>query len=416
MEFHSISRTRRRRAAVFGGIVLSATLVAGCASTPAQPDGEGGGDNLDDLETVTLTYADYAQEASGGAIKAFAAEVAEKSGGKITIEPYFGGSLLGVADMLSGVSSGVADMGNVPATFVAQEMPISDWMTGLTTGSSESFPLQSLETATATIETVLSSPDLLAEAESNGIKVLYATANDPRYDMICNNEYTTLDSLKGAITSANGQIWVGEAEAIGMTTTSLPPGEQYEGLERGVIDCSIVSPISPMDFGLWEVARYYHKMQFAGFNAGRTIISSSSWDGLSDQAKQIIWDALPVLAIEKTKHNIAQYARLATEGPAEHDLEFVVPDDDVLDALRDFQATQLDTLAERAPASLSDPEGFIDAYLASLDEYGSQFIESMGLDPEPSSDPVAAYVDAADVDLAPYEEAIRKIYADNAGK
>ena len=409
MQFDNIANARRRRVAGAGVAVLAAAIVAGCASGAPEPAAEGG-----ELETITLTYADYVQEASAGAFLAFAEEVTEKSGGKITFEPYFAGSLLTLTDMLSGVASGVADMGNVPATAVAQEMPISAWMTGLTTGSSESFPLQSLETSASTIEAVLSSSDLLAEAEVNGIKVLYATANDPRYDMICGSEYKTLDSLKGVLVSANGQIWVTESEALGMAPTSIPPADQYEGLERGVVDCSIVSPITPMDFGLWEIARYYHKMQFSGFNAGRTIINAQTWDGLSAEAKQIIWDALPVLAIEKTRHNIEQYARLASEGPEEHGLEFVIPEDSVIDALREFQAEQLAALADHAPSSLADPQSFVDAYLKALEVYGTQFAASMGLDPDPSNDPIAAYDAATKLDLGPYEEAIRKIYADNA--
>lgn len=391
--------------------MLSAVVLAGCSGEASDASA---GDASEEIETITLTYADYAQEASDVSIRAFAEEVAEQSDGNITIETYFAGSLLSVEDMLPGVSSGVADIGNVPVTYFAQEMPITDWMMGLTTATSESFPLQSLESATATIETVLSSPDLQAEAEANGVKVLYATANDPRYDMICNEELTSLDSFRGALASANGDIWVGEADSIGMTPTSVPPAEQYEGLERGVMDCAIVSPISPMDYGLWEISNYYHNLQFAGFNAGRTIINSSTWDSLSDGAKQIIWDALPLIAIEKTRHNIEQYARLATEGPEEQNLEFVDPDEAVIDTLRQYQNEELENLANQAPDSLTDPQAFIDEYLGSVEEYGTSFIESMDLDPQAPDDRVAAHVEATELDLSLYEEAIRDIYAANS--
>lgn len=412
MEFHS-RRKARRKLFAFGGIIMAATLVAGCAGAGADAgaDVEAGSE----LEEITLTYADYAQEASGGAIKAFAAEVHDKSGGKITIEPYFAGSLLGIGDMLPGVAGGVADMGNVAATVVAQEMPIADWMAGLTTSSSESFPLQSLETATATVETVLSAPELLAEAENNGVKVLYATANDPRYDMICGEAYPTLESLKGVIVSANGQIWADETAAVGMTMTSVPPAELYEALQRGVVDCAVVSPISPIDYGLWEVAGFYQKMQFAGYNGGRTIINSTVWEGLSDQAKQIIWEALPVIAIEKTKHNIAQYARLATEGPEKHGLEFVVPDDEVITALRDVQAEKRSALADGAPKTLKDPQAFVDNYVGLLEMYGVEFAEALELDRDAPQDPLASYAGATSLDLSVYEDAIRAVYAANAG-
>ena len=57
--------------------------------------------------------------------KAWANKVGEKSGGRVTVDCYFGGALAKAADARAAVETGVVDIGFVTNTEVASQVPLS---------------------------------------------------------------------------------------------------------------------------------------------------------------------------------------------------------------------------------------------------------------------------------------------------
>jgi len=119
-----------------------------------------------------LTYATYIPDtfAMTKADIWFMDEVTKRTNGRITFEKYYSGSLLKASDILPGVASGAADIGNsVPSAYNRQDYPLSNITLPFVTTRVDSM-------TRAFKDLYDSNPQFRKEYESRGLKLLYAPA------------------------------------------------------------------------------------------------------------------------------------------------------------------------------------------------------------------------------------------------
>lgn len=374
-------RTRRTKRCVAATLIaaLSATLAA-CGQSPL-------GSGYSEANPLVIRYADYTSATSAGPFRAFAKEVTERSSGRITFKEYWGGSLLGTADMPQGVRGGVADMGMFTATYYGSEYPLTNWLSTLGNTSGKEFPQGIMQGNAAQASFAMNSPEINKQFEDRGMKLLYSAYPITNYSIICTSPVTNLAEAEGKRVRSGGAVWDRELRAAGMVPVNVAITETYEGLQRGVVDCATASPKTVTAYGLWDVAKYHTSLPLSGLNGQYAVMNLHQWNSLTPEDQGIVWDAGFTWWLEYMKYEgLGLETKLRVEGAQDKGVQFLEADEGLLGAIEAYQEGVLDRLPQSAPASLADPQGMIDSYLANMTEWGER-VHAMNVGTEESPDP-----------------------------
>lgn len=386
------------------GIVL-ALSAAGCAGVEPGAGSAAAG-SLADMEPMTLTVPDFSapEGTSGKALTAFMEQVEKETDGKISFDVYWSSSLMPAEEMLTGIGSGVADLGHLQTSYFPQELPVANFLNDLGSLPNPSFPLGALQGSAAAGEMFAESDALVDEFEGHNLKVLNG-GYLARYSLLCTKPLEGVDAAKGTRVRTGGEVWAAEVEAMGMVAVPLPAGELYEGLQRGVVDCAAFTPSSVINFGLWDVAKYFYQVDLSGYAGSAFAINLDTWNALPTEVQEILSDAAIQYRTTLNDLTVQEYARFAADGVDAH--EVVFGDPRPFDAvLADFQGEWIPNVTEGAPGGLSDPEGFVNEFRASLDKWETILSEDLGV-PEFEKSPEEirkSFVWGEDFDIAPVQE------------
>lgn len=217
----------------------------------------------------------------------WAKAVTERTGGKVTIENYLGGSLLPARDSLSGTRDGVADISMHPITYTPSELPI--W--NIIPDVAFKFP-DPFVTAFASTEYGLLDKEGNGEFTSAGVVYLggYST---PTYHFICRDpKIASVEDLKGKRVRTPGGPWSRFVKSIGMVDVNVPSSEMYTAFERGAVDCGAADPTHIISgANLLRVAKGFNTMNMGPYFAGASwIVNPNSWAKISPENRKIIFE------------------------------------------------------------------------------------------------------------------------------
>ena len=85
-------------------------------------------------ETITLTYANFPPAVTFPSVQMerWAKEVGKRTNGAVKVKTFPGGTLVGAKNMLEGVTSGIADIGNFAMSYQPGRFPVSEAVTSTT--------------------------------------------------------------------------------------------------------------------------------------------------------------------------------------------------------------------------------------------------------------------------------------------
>lgn len=210
--------------------------------------------------------------------------VTERTDGRVTFEPYYGGSLLKAPDLYPGMARGAVDMvTSVPHAFNPQEFPLS----GIT------LPFTTDNVFAATIayrEWYRQSPEVQSEFQRNNAFLLlgWPVAENVLWT---NKPIRTADDLRGM----RIRMLLGPGEALsllGAAAVAVPYTESIELLERGGVDGITTTFLEQgVRDGLGDVAAYLSSGGRMGiFAVTMTSIRGDLWERLPDDVKEIFLD------------------------------------------------------------------------------------------------------------------------------
>lgn len=124
------------------------------------------------------------------------------------------------------------------------------------------------------------------DKEYADIVPLYVTAF-PNLALHMSSPLKSLDNLGGASVTAGTRTIARVLEALGGAPLSISPFEAYEAIQRGTADGELVawSAFTPLRVG--EVTSYHVEAPLGAFFL-MTFINRGVWDGLSEEAREII--------------------------------------------------------------------------------------------------------------------------------
>src|SRR5262245_49582196 len=186
-----------------------------------------------------------------GAAQRLAQAVEEMSGGRFRIEVFPAGQIMPPFDCFDAAAQGKVEMFCAASIFWDTKDPAFHWFTtvpfgmnpeGMTAWFHQGDGLKLWE-ETYTPFGLVPRPGALTAPEMGGwYRKRIATTADYK-------------GLKMRIPGLGGKV----VARAGATVVTLPPGEIYAALERGVIDTSeYISPHDDMELGLHKTARYYY--------------------------------------------------------------------------------------------------------------------------------------------------------------
>lgn len=404
-----MSRSNRNRVARRAALAL--TMIGALAATGCSGGHRITGDSVETMEPITLRYGDYTTVSSAGPFRAFAEQVEEETGGKITFDEYWGGSLVKGADMAQGVRGGIVDMGMFTPSYYPSEFPMTDWTSQMASVVEPEYPLGMMQAFAGGSEFALTDPLIEEQFSDQDIKLLFTWTPSTNYHLVCKDPVNSLEEARGKRVRSGGAFNYGEIEALGMVPVTLPTGEIYEGLQRGVIDCSLANGKIMIALGLWEVAKHYVDIPFSSYTQ-YVIMNKDVWDELPEDARQIIDDARQTWFDGYLREEgIVLHQRLLAEG-ADKSVSFYDVDPELKATLETYQEEALRTLPERAPDDLEDPEGTVERYRQIMADWKTR-LEDMGYD-DPALAEIPADPESIEIDLGPYRQTVRTEIFDRA--
>lgn len=210
--------------------------------------------------------------------------VTQRTEGKVTFEPYYGGSLLKAPDLYPGMARGAVDMvTSVPHAFNPQEFPLS----GIT------LPFTTDNVFAATIayrDWYRQSPEVQAEFQRNNAFLLFGWP-------VAENVLWTKKPVRTAadLKGMRIRMLLGPGEAfslLGATAVAVPYTEAIELLERGGVDGITTTFLEQgVRDGLGDVATYLSSGGRMGiFAVTMTSIRGDLWERLPQDVKDIFLD------------------------------------------------------------------------------------------------------------------------------
>jgi len=253
--------------------LAAAALLGAAASAQAE-----------DSPSMTLRYATGFPEAvyMNEPAKWFASEVEKRSGGKIKMKLFFGGTLGKSNEILDLVSKGAVDAGSVVQGYFTSALPFA--------AMTNSLPMTFFDgeaAMRAAMKLDKTNPDQIAEYERNNIVPLVNRFLQ-NYKLICTKPVRTMKDLEGLKIRTFGNYMPKMFAAIKATPVNVLPVEMYEALKRGSMDCSYLTYPFFTVFKLYEVAPYVIDVKFGGINAYWLAMNKRKFEAMPQNVQDLL--------------------------------------------------------------------------------------------------------------------------------
>ena len=305
-------RKGRRRGAVLAGLTVVSLALAGCSGSSATEETNAGGasieygadkaayvDALADMDPVTLAIQSTGPKgsATGRRFEDYAAAVEDWSGGKITFEFTYSNGMAAPDEVHLALADGRLDVGSVMPALVPGDLPAANALGDLSHLGRQTPVDWMLQWHGIMLEMAAATGDVDREYEKHGMKLLLPAFGSGAYMPYCTGPGTSPAALHGRGVASQSKVQNREAEALGMTPTSISYAEMFEGLQRGVIDCAFSTVTGAALGGFIPAAPHVAYAEEEGFNspAGSIAISLARWNELPLAAQQLMYDRLDVL-------------------------------------------------------------------------------------------------------------------------
>lgn len=234
-----------------------------------------------DAGSVQLNYANFPPEPTFPCVQMerWKDEVEKRTNGKVQINTYPGGTLLGAKDMMDGVIAGQADIGCLCMAYQPGRFTITNGV---------SLPVRIPDAKNGSL-VLLDLYNRFKPEAFDKVKVLAMFTTAPA-NIMSKKAIRSLDDLKNLDLRASGgaarilEIW--GANQIGMPMSATP-----EALQKGVVQ-GIFSSLEVMkDLKFAEDCKYVTMTQTVVYPFA-VVMNRNSWNALDEDVKQVMNDMI----------------------------------------------------------------------------------------------------------------------------
>lgn len=228
---------------------------------------------------IKLRYANFPPATTFPCIQMdrWKAELETRTSGKVKIETFPGGSLLGAKNMHEGVISGIADIGTFPFSYHPGKFKLMDI-----------FGNQSGWHSAASASTALWDLFEKYDFESvKNLKVLSLFTISPAHIMSM-KPIRKMEDFKGYELRTSGS-WVKALDLLGGTPIAIPMSDVPEAIQRGVVKGLISSLEVMKDMNFASYCKYI-TLCYLPVAPWVVIMNKTKWDSLPPDVKKVIDD------------------------------------------------------------------------------------------------------------------------------
>ncbi len=245
-------------------------------------------------EPIKLKYSNYFPPTHRNAVLSgqFCEEIDKRTGGRVNISYYPGGTLTTAPKMFQGVVTGISDLGFAPITYNQGRFPVTE-STDLPLGRSNGY------VATQVADDFYRK---FLPKEWESVHVLFMHATGPNIIYTTKTPVRTLEDLKGIKLRGTGKV-ADTLKALDAAPVPLDMVDVYEAMRRGVIE-GVMGPLEMLKgWKTGEIAKYVT----ASWRVGSTytfyvVMNKDKWNSLPADIKKIFDE----ISMEfKNKHAIA---------------------------------------------------------------------------------------------------------------
>jgi len=282
-------------------------------------------------------------------------ELAQKSGGALTIELFPSGQLGPAARQFDLARTGAADVAVVLSGATPGRFPMAE-LAGLPL----TYPSAGNDSAITSRRLTELAPQFLAE-EHKGTHILWMAVTPPLKLHLSKADPSDLDVLKGLRVRYAGAIWQQVIEALGGSPVPVPPAETGDALSKGVVDGTAFPFEATKSFDLAPVLGYSIEPGFASA-AFAVVMGDKAYDRLSPELRKLV--------DETTGPDRAEaFGKMLDEGEAEGraymvegGVKIITLSDEQMAALHETFAPIVDSTVESVNAAGKPGTEFLAAY------------------------------------------------------
>ncbi len=204
-------------------------------------------------------------------------EIEKRTGGKVQITMFYGGTLTPADKCYDGVVKGISDIGMSVFAYTRGKFPlteVSDLPLGIKSGL----------VATKVINEYYKK---FIPKELDEVKVMYLHGHGPGI-LHTKKPVNKLEDLKGMKIRCTGMA-AKIVAALGATPVAMPMGETYDALSRGVVDGSMAPQEALQGWKWGEVVKYTIENYGSSYSTGFFVVmNKEKWNSLSPDIQKII--------------------------------------------------------------------------------------------------------------------------------
>jgi len=302
--------------------------------------------------------------ARAASLQSFADDVAERSGGEVTIDIQWGGALFKSGAALQSISNGVADLGTIISVYFPQEMigyGIAD------------LPLENPDAwvgMRATDELMRSSGSLQDNLAASNL-VYIGTFTTSAVNIGCQGTtINTVDDIKGLKergVGAYGDVF----RDFGANMVSVSIYDAYQALDSGLIDCSQGYSYAVAALKQQEVMSSYTMLNWGQVGALGIFMNKEIFDSLEPEVRKILEESGKAMA-DTLGELISADNEKAIETLHDTGVEVVEMEATERSKLVEKGHSYIDEWVERADATGFDGAALLGEYRALIKKYTAE--------------------------------------------
>ena len=233
------------------------------------------------LAQTTLTYSIFfpATHAQAQAGESWAKEIEKRTGGKVKINIFAGGSLTPAPQVYDGVVKGISDIGMSCFAYTPGRFPLIEAL-DLPMG----YPTGMVATKVANDFAKKMNPP-----ELNDVKLLYIHAHGPGL-LHTQKPVTKLADLQGMKIRSTG-LSSKIVKSLGGVSVAMPQGDTYEALQKGVVQGTFAPVETLKGWKQGQVVKYTIDCAGIGYTTAMFVVmNKQKWDKLPKDVQKVFED------------------------------------------------------------------------------------------------------------------------------
>lgn len=227
--------------------------------------------------SITLKYANFPPASTFPCVQMerWAKEVEKRTGGKVKVQTFPGGTLLPAKNIVDGVVSGMADIGNFAMSYQPGRFPVSEAI---------DLPV-GFKNARAASMALFDLVEKYQPKEFAKVKVITVFTCPPA-DFMTRMPVRSLKELKGMELRTSG-TGTDVLKRIGAIPIGMPQSEAPEAIQKGIVKGNVSSMEILKDFNFSAYLPYATEANLFVVSFA-VVMNKDRWNSLPDDVKKVI--------------------------------------------------------------------------------------------------------------------------------